>query len=277
MRFCSIFGAVLREFFFLRCCIAVVQNQAVCGIQKFAANFNAVYSFLMLFCAVFIHICVRFCRVFVAPLRPPHQHVFPFFCMVAKRASPILKASKITFDALKRLLLTVLGSHSGDLSGSSISSSHAWSNVNEQGPFKRLSFQANLFLRLLFYGDKLNLQNCHRSANQRIVYGPITSFLSALCRIFIRSFICSLGLAIFRRYLRCLTSALNAFIHELGQLPKGTTFIKTINKSGVLVGKLEFSPQEFGLGFGQSIGTFSDCCHQIWYSRLCVSARFVLW
>ena len=98
MRFCGNF--------FLSCGIAVVQNQAVCGIQKFSAT-----VILMRF-AVFLCYSVRclyvfLCgfAVFVPPLRPPQA----FFCMVAKRASPILKASKITFDALKRLLLTVWG------------------------------------------------------------------------------------------------------------------------------------------------------------------------
>ena len=53
------------------CCgIAVLQNQAVSRIKKFTGNFNAVCGFLMLFCAVFIRISVRFCGIRI-PLTPP--------------------------------------------------------------------------------------------------------------------------------------------------------------------------------------------------------------
>ena len=62
--------AVLLDFwcgfaviFILSCGITVLQNQAVCGNQKFSGNFNAVCGFLMLFCAVFICISVRFCGI----------------------------------------------------------------------------------------------------------------------------------------------------------------------------------------------------------------------
>ena len=69
MRFCSIFGAV-GGMFILSSGIAVLQNQAVCSIQKFSGNFNAVSGFPMLFCAVFIPISVRFCGI-RTPLTPP--------------------------------------------------------------------------------------------------------------------------------------------------------------------------------------------------------------
>ena len=49
--------------FILSRSIAVLQNQAGCSIYKFSGNFNAVCGFLMLFCAVFIHISVRFCGI----------------------------------------------------------------------------------------------------------------------------------------------------------------------------------------------------------------------
>ena len=62
--------AVLWKFLFQ---IAVLQNQAVCGIKEFSGNFNAVCGFLMLFCAVFIRISVRFCGIRTPP--PP-----PFLC-----------------------------------------------------------------------------------------------------------------------------------------------------------------------------------------------------
>ena len=90
MRFCSIFGAVWREFF-LSCCIAVVQNQAVCGIQKFSANFNAVCSFLMLFCAVFIRISVRFCRI-RTPLTPPASTCLSVLLYGCKTCLPNFKS-----------------------------------------------------------------------------------------------------------------------------------------------------------------------------------------
>ena len=56
--------------FILLCGIAVLQNQAVCGIKKFSGNFNAVSGFLTLFCVVFTRISVRFCGI-GTPLTPP--------------------------------------------------------------------------------------------------------------------------------------------------------------------------------------------------------------
>ena len=45
MPFCSIFAGI----FISSCGIAVLQNQAVCGVRKFSGNFNAVCSFFWLF------------------------------------------------------------------------------------------------------------------------------------------------------------------------------------------------------------------------------------
>ena len=56
--------------FILSCGIAVLQNQAVCSIQKFSGNFNAVCGFPMSLCAVFIPISVRFCGIHTL-LTPP--------------------------------------------------------------------------------------------------------------------------------------------------------------------------------------------------------------
>ena len=56
--------------FILSCGIAVLQNQAVCSIQKFSGNFNAVCGFPMSLCAVFIPISVPFCGIHT-PLTPP--------------------------------------------------------------------------------------------------------------------------------------------------------------------------------------------------------------
>ena len=55
MWFCLIFGAVLRKFF-LKLWYCVLQNQADCGFEKFSGNFYTVCGFLMLFCAVVIHV-----------------------------------------------------------------------------------------------------------------------------------------------------------------------------------------------------------------------------
>ena len=63
------FRCGFAEIFILICGIAVLQNQAVCGIQKFSGNFNAVCSFVTLFCAVFICISVQF-AVFVPRYAP---------------------------------------------------------------------------------------------------------------------------------------------------------------------------------------------------------------
>ena len=79
--------AVLLDFwcgfaviFILSCGIAVLQNQAVCSIQKFSGNFNVVSGFLMLFCAVFTRISVRFCGI-GTPLMPPStQNCIPHNC-----------------------------------------------------------------------------------------------------------------------------------------------------------------------------------------------------
>ena len=73
MRFSSTFGAVLWNFLFtaVSCGLAILQNQAVCGIQKFWGNFNAIGGFLMLFCVVVIRISERFCSICnpITPLR----------------------------------------------------------------------------------------------------------------------------------------------------------------------------------------------------------------
>ena len=69
MRFCLIFGAFLRELI-LSCGIAVLQNQAICGIQKISGNFTEVGGFLILLCAVFVRISVRFCADSHAPSPP---------------------------------------------------------------------------------------------------------------------------------------------------------------------------------------------------------------
>ena len=58
----------------LICGIAVLQNQAVCGIWKFSGNFNAVCSFVALFCAVVICISVQF-AVFVHHYAPPPPYL----------------------------------------------------------------------------------------------------------------------------------------------------------------------------------------------------------
>ena len=42
------------EIFILSCGIAILKNQAVCGIYKFPGNFSAVCGVLILFCAVFL-------------------------------------------------------------------------------------------------------------------------------------------------------------------------------------------------------------------------------
>ena len=57
------FWCGFSDIFILSCGIAVLQNQAVCGIQKFSGNSTAVSSFLMLFCAVFVRNSVRFCGI----------------------------------------------------------------------------------------------------------------------------------------------------------------------------------------------------------------------
>ena len=62
------FWCGFSDIFILSCGIAVLQNQAVCGIQKFSGNSTAVSSFLILFCAVFIRNSLRF-AVFVPLLR----------------------------------------------------------------------------------------------------------------------------------------------------------------------------------------------------------------
>jgi len=74
MRFSSIFGAILRVFFFtaLSCGFAILQNQAVFGIQKFSGHFNAIGGFLMLFCVVFTRISEQFCSI-CNPITPPQK------------------------------------------------------------------------------------------------------------------------------------------------------------------------------------------------------------
>ena len=57
------FWCGFSDIFILSCGIAVLQNQAVCGFQKFSGNSTAVSGFLMLFCAVFIRNSLRFCGI----------------------------------------------------------------------------------------------------------------------------------------------------------------------------------------------------------------------
>ena len=64
------FWCGFADIFILSCGITVLQNQAVCGFQKFSSNSTAVSGFLMLFCAVFTRISVRFCGI-GTPLTPP--------------------------------------------------------------------------------------------------------------------------------------------------------------------------------------------------------------
>ena len=64
------FWCGFSDIFILSCGIAVLQNQAVCCIQKFSGNSTAVSGFLILFCAVFIRNSLRF-AVFVPPLTHP--------------------------------------------------------------------------------------------------------------------------------------------------------------------------------------------------------------
>ena len=57
------FWCGFADIFILSCGITVLQNQAVCGFQKFSGNSTAVSGFLMLFCAVFIRNSLRFCGI----------------------------------------------------------------------------------------------------------------------------------------------------------------------------------------------------------------------
>ena len=56
--------------FILSCGIAVLQNQAVCGVWKFLGNFNAVCS--CLFCVVFKHTSGVFLCGFAVFIHPLH-------------------------------------------------------------------------------------------------------------------------------------------------------------------------------------------------------------
>ena len=66
MQFCLIFGAFLRElnYFKLRSCSFTKL------LQKISGNFNEVCGFLILMCAVFVRISVRFCADSHAPSPP---------------------------------------------------------------------------------------------------------------------------------------------------------------------------------------------------------------
>ena len=61
------FWGGFSDIFILSCSIAVLQNQGVCGIQKFSSNSTTVSGFLMLFCAVFIRNSLRFCGIRTPP------------------------------------------------------------------------------------------------------------------------------------------------------------------------------------------------------------------
>ena len=94
--------------FILSCGIAVVQNQAVCGVQKFSANFNAVCSFLMLFCAMIIRISVRFCIV-RTPLTPLHKvlkNLGRVICYVVQPCSSLISPDTAIFANSQLLLIT---------------------------------------------------------------------------------------------------------------------------------------------------------------------------
>ena len=58
--------------FILSCGIAVLQNQAVCSIQKFSGNFNAVCGFPNCHCVRCLYLFLCGFAVFIHPLRPPH-------------------------------------------------------------------------------------------------------------------------------------------------------------------------------------------------------------
>ena len=62
----------LGEILILSSGIAVVQYQAVCGIEKISGNFNTVGGFLMILCAVFRRISSRFCGIRTL-LTPPSR------------------------------------------------------------------------------------------------------------------------------------------------------------------------------------------------------------
>ena len=63
------FWSSYADIFILSCGIAVLQNQALCGIYKLSGNFNTVCDFLTLFYAVFL-IILRGFAVFVPPPPP---------------------------------------------------------------------------------------------------------------------------------------------------------------------------------------------------------------
>ena len=71
------FWSGFADIFILSCGITVLQNQAVCGFQKFSGNSTAVSGFLMLFCAVFIRNSVRFCGI-----RTPLTHPSEVLCFL---------------------------------------------------------------------------------------------------------------------------------------------------------------------------------------------------
>ena len=94
------------DIFILSCGIAVLQNQAVCGIQKLSGNFNAVSGFLMLFCAVFIRNSVRFCGI-RTPLTHPSEVLcffkgfsFSFFVIFLTRDGTVKLTFLVVFHAL---------------------------------------------------------------------------------------------------------------------------------------------------------------------------------
>ena len=66
-------------FFFtaVSCGLAILQNQAVCGIQKFSGHFNTIGGFLMLFCVVFTSISEQFCSI-CNPITTPSEMVHVF-------------------------------------------------------------------------------------------------------------------------------------------------------------------------------------------------------
>ena len=68
------FWSSYADIFILSCGIAVLQNQALCGIYKLSGNFNTVCDFLTLFYAVFL-IILRGFAVFV-PAPPPAPVLF---------------------------------------------------------------------------------------------------------------------------------------------------------------------------------------------------------
>ena len=80
MRFCLIFGAVLRELI-LSCGIAVLQNQVICGIRKFRVISMGFAVFLCYSVrCLYVFLCVF--AIFVPPPPSPPLHNLVFSKML---------------------------------------------------------------------------------------------------------------------------------------------------------------------------------------------------